>query len=144
MIMNSEIKFETTSHPDKTKDEIVISGTRKYNSRHVDNDFLPLSIYCSDSDGQIIGGLTGKTYWNYLDIEFLWVHEDYRGVDIATQVITMAEAEARKRGCSYAMLDTYEFQALDFYIKQGYECFGKLEGYCERYERYYLKKTIAE
>jgi len=107
------LQFETTSVPDRIKDETVISNTRNYNSPHVD------------------------------DIEYLWVHEDHRNKDIATHVMALAEDEARKRGCSHAMLDTYEFQALDFYIKQGYECFGKLDGYCEKYERYYLKKAIT-
>ena len=141
--MNMDFKFETTSTPDRIKDEAVILNTRKYNSSHVDDDFMPLSVYCTDSVGEIVGGLTGKTYWNYLDIEYLWVHEHHRKKDIATKVMALAEEEARIRGCSYAMLDTYEFQALEFYIKQGYECFGKLDDYCEKYERYYLKKSLV-
>ena len=28
------------------------------------------------------------------------------------------------------MLDTYEFQALGFYLKQGYEIIGELDDYC--------------
>ena len=40
------------------------------------------------------------------------------------------------------MLDTFEFQALGFYQKQGYEIFGTLEGYCKKYERYYLRKKL--
>ena len=140
---NMDFKFETTSNPDRIKDEAVILNTRKYNSSHVDDDFMPLSVYCTDSSGEIVGGLTGKTYWNYLDIEYLWVHENHRKKDIATKVMALAEEEARIRGCSHAMLDTYEFQALEFYIKQGYECFGKLDDYCKKYQRYYLKKTIA-
>jgi hypothetical protein len=35
-------------------------------------------------------------------------------------MLLMAEAEARKRGCSHAMLYTYSFQAPDFYYKFGY------------------------
>ncbi len=54
----------------------------------------------------------------------------------------LAETEAKRRGCIYSMLDTYEFQALGFYLKQGYTKFGQLEGYCEKYERYYLKKKL--
>ena len=68
---NMDFKFETTSNPDRIKDEAVILNTRKYNSSHVDDDFMPLSVYCTDSSGEIVGGLTGKTYWNYLDIEYL-------------------------------------------------------------------------
>jgi len=135
---NIKYEFETTSTPDRAKDEAIIYNTRKYNSPHVDNDFMPLSVYCTDSAGEILGGLTGKTYWNYLDIEFLWVYEDHRDKDIATKVIAMAEEEVVPMSCWIPMNS-----ALDFYIKQGYECFGKLDDYCKKYKRYYLKKVIT-
>lgn len=34
-----------------------------------------LSVYCRDTSGEVVGGLTGQTYWNYLDIGFLFVEE---------------------------------------------------------------------
>ena len=134
--------FNIPTEPDPEADEFVINQTRQYNADYVPNDFEPLSVHCRDDDNRIIGGLTGKTYWRYLDIEFLWVDKACRGNGIASRIIQMAEQQARKRNCRFAMLDTYEFQALGFYLKQGYEVFGKLEGYCDQYERYYLRKLL--
>lgn len=136
------MKFEVPDKPSIDANEKIISATRKYNARFVPDDFEPLSVYCRDDNHEIVGGLTGKTYWNYLDIEFLWVDESVRGNGLASKIINLAENEAKRRGCSFAMLDTYEFQALAFYLKQGYIKFGQLDGYCERYERYYLKKQL--
>ena len=55
----------------------------------------------------------------------------------------MAEAEAIRRGCKNAHLDTLSFQALDFYKKYGYTVFGQLDGLPPGHSRYYLRKTLA-
>jgi len=136
------MKFEIPNTVDEGADEIIIGETRKYNSKFVPDDFKPLSVHCRNDNKQVVGGLTGKTYWHYLDIEFLWVKETMRENGVAKQLIGLAEKEATRRGCKYSMLDTYEFQALGFYLKQGYEEFGQLEGYCGKYRRYYLKKRL--
>ncbi len=136
------MKFEIPTNIDLEADEKIINETRRYNAAFVPSDFAPLSVYCRGKQQDIIGGITAKTYWDYLDIQFLWVDESARGNGIATQLIELAETEAKRRGCKYSMLDTYEFQALGFYLKQGYTKFGQLEEYCGQYERYYLKKTL--
>ncbi len=134
--------FEIPNNPNEEVDDFIIAKTREYNDQFVPYDYAPLSVYCRDDDGSIVGGLTGKTYWNYLDIMFLWVEESFRKQGLAEKIINLAEKEANRRGCKYSMLDTYEFQALGFYQKQGYEQFGQLDGYCDKYERYYLRKKL--
>ena len=136
------MKFELPKSSSEEIDEFIANETRGYNSEFVTDDFASLSVYCRDNENNVIGGLTGKTYWNYLDIGFLWVHQDKRKSGIASRLLSLAEAEAKQRGCEFSMLDTYEFQALGFYKKQGYCEFGRLEGYCGKYERYYLKKVL--
>ncbi len=134
--------FEIPNNPNEEVDDYIIAKTREHNDHFVPNDYAPLSVYCRDDDGSIIGGLTGKTYWNYLDIEFLWVEESLRKQGLGEKIVNLAEKEAIRRGCKYSMLDTYEFQALGFYQKQGYEQFGQLDGFCDKYERYYLRKKL--
>lgn len=136
------MNFEIPTESNQQADDFIISQTRQYNAQFVPNAFELLSVYCRDEDNSIIGGLTGKTYWNYLDIEFLWVDENSRKSGVASQLVSLAEEDAKRRGCSFAMLDTYEFQALEFYVKQGYVQFGQLDGYCDKYERYFLRKKL--
>lgn len=136
------MNFEVTSTPDAAVDELVFNHIRAYNSKFLPSNSSSLSVYCHDNSAVLIGGLTGRTFWDYLDIGFLWVDEKNRGKGIASHIIGLAEEEAKHRGCYYSVVDTYEFQALSFYEKQGYRQFGKLEGYCNKYERYYLTKKL--
>ncbi len=50
------------------------------------------------------------------------------------------EEFARREGCLGTYLDTFEYQALPFYEKLGYEQLGVLEGYPPGYRQYHLKK----
>lgn len=52
------------------------------------------------------------------------------------------EKSAIKKGCELIHLDTFDFQAKDFYLKYGYEIFGVLEDCPEKHKRYYSKKHI--
>ncbi len=136
------VDIAITDAPDEDLDDIIRSKTRAYNSDFVPDDFEYLSVYARTDEGELVGGLTAKTYWDYLDIEFLWVDERFRNQGIATKIMRRAEEEGKERGCTRAALDTFQFQALGFYRTLGYEVFGTLDGYCGRYQRYYLTKVL--
>jgi len=136
------MRIEVTNTPRKEDEAFVIAQTRKYNSGFAENDHQSLCVFARDEVGNIIGGLTGRTYWQYLDIAFLWVDEKYRGKGCATALMKAAEAEARSRGCQRVFLDTLSFQALDFYQKLGYAEFGRLAGFGGKYDRIYLHKRL--
>lgn len=48
----------------------------------------------------------------------------------------------KEKGGKLVHLDTFDFQAKDFYLKNGYEVFGVLEDCPKGHKRYYLKKNI--
>ena len=52
--------------------------------------------------------------------------------------------EARGRGCTTAMVDTFDFQAPRFYEAEGYTIWGVLEGYPPGHQRFYLRKTLGD
>jgi len=136
------MRIEITDAPCKDDEAFVIAQTRKYNSAFTENDHKSLCVFARDEVGNIIGGLTGRTYWQYLDIAFLWVDEKYRGEGHATKLMKAAEAEARERGCERVILDTLSFQALGFYLKLGYAEFGRIPGFSGKYDRHYLHKRL--
>jgi GNAT superfamily N-acetyltransferase len=86
--------------------------------------------------------LTAKTYWEYLEIRFLWVDEGHRTNGLASKLMAKAEREAASRGCKHTYLDTLGFQAPDFYKKLGYEEFGRLSGFSGQHDRHFLRKTL--
>ncbi len=136
------MKLEVTDQPCSEDEAYVIAQTRKYNSAFAQNDHRSLCVFARDEAGNVVGGLTGRTYWQYLDIAFLWVDEKYRGEGYATRLMKAAETEARARGCERVFLDTLSFQALNFYRKLGYAEFGRLAGFSGKYDRIYLHKRL--
>lgn len=96
-----------------------------------------------EKDGEIAGGILGKMYcWNCLYIDTLWIKEEYRKYGLGSKLLKEVEKLAKEKGCYLIHLDTFDFQAKDFYIKHGYEVFGVLDGCPEGHKRYFLKKNI--
>jgi GNAT superfamily N-acetyltransferase len=134
--------IEVTDSPNEADEALIIAQTRAYNAAFVGKDFRSLCVFARGADGAITGGLTGKTYWQYLEISFLWVDESHRLSGQGSRILRAAETEARQRGCQHAHLDTYSFQALGFYQKNGYKEFGRLTGFGGQHVRHYLHKDF--
>ena len=53
-----------------------------------------------------------------------------------------AENEAKLRGARYVFVDTFDFQAPEFYLKHGYEQVFELSEYPKTGKRHYYKKEL--
>jgi GNAT superfamily N-acetyltransferase len=73
-----------------------------------------------------LGGLSGRTYLGLLFIDLVFLPGDIRGRNLGARMLAMAEAEARRRGCTAAVLYTITFQAPAFYARHGYQEFGRI------------------
>lgn len=102
-----------------------------------------LAIELRDEHGSIVGGLWGGSSYDWLFVQLLVVPESLRGLGIGRRLMTLAEEEALRRGCSAVWLDTFEFQARSFYERLGYVCFGQLENYPKGYARFFMQKQLA-
>ena len=92
----------------------------------------------------MIGGLWGRTVYDWLFVELLFVPDALRGRGVGSEVMKRAEDEALTRGCHSAWLDTFEFQARGFYERLGYICFAELRDYPAGVTRYFMKKALKE
>ena len=136
------IKFEITSDGRSHYDDFLFGMIGDYNRRFVPGDFLPLFVYCCDQDGELIGGLCGRTLGGYLEIAAFWVSELHQHHGIGTKLLQRAEQEAISRGCRSAQLDVYDFQALSFVQKHGYKQFAALDQYFGEHTRHLMVKTL--
>ncbi|WP_229954129.1 GNAT family N-acetyltransferase [Parasphingorhabdus litoris] len=92
--------------------------------------------------GDLMGGLWGQSRWNIFFVDILSVAGDLRGQGLGSQLMEMAEAEARNRQCSLMWLDTYAFQARPFYERHGFEVFAQFDGAPPIYPQYFMKKSL--
>jgi len=102
-----------------------------------------LDIYIYDAERRLRGGLVASTYWDWLEIDDLWLDEALRGRGYGRQLMRMAEAEARVRGCRRAWVRTFRFQAPGFYERLGYRVVGVLEDYPPGNALYWMRKDFV-
>lgn len=133
-----------TDQPDETLRKAVLDPLVAYNqARTGRNDHRPLVLAIEGAGGEVIGGLWGRTAYDWLFVELLFVPESLRGRGVGADLMARAESEAIARGCHSAWLDTFEFQARGFYERIGYTCFGELNDYPIGSARYFMRKVLA-
>lgn len=123
--------------------EEIHTELKKYNlSNREPSKDVPIGVFYEEETGKKKAGLIGETFGNWLCIKYLWVSEDIRGQGIGSQLLKAAELEAVERGAKYSFVDTFSFQAPDFYRKHGYEEVFKLFEYPYTGSRYYFIKGL--
>lgn len=103
-----------------------------------------VAVVARDGRGQIVGGVYGELCWDWLYIRTMWVAGKHRGQGIGSRLLAEIEAGALSTGIGRAHLETTDFQALSFYVKNGYVVFGELEGKPAGHTWYYLKKELGK
>lgn len=139
-----EYRVTLEDAPSEEDWQAVDQGLDAYNRTHTGRiDSRRIAIFVRDPAGQVIGGLTGWTWWDWLAIDNLWLSEALRGQGLGSQLVRQAEAEALARGCTRAMLTTMSFQAPEFYRKLGYTEYAVMDGFAGRHRRHYFWKPLT-
>ncbi len=121
----------------------LIDKLRTYNHSYMGKETSqPLAAIARDSEGQLIGGVSGRSIYRQLLIEVVWVAKEHRGSGLGSRLMALCEQEAIKRGCLAAQLDTLSFQAPAFYAKQGFEVVGSVSGIPGSPDRYFMCKRF--
>lgn len=103
----------------------------------------PFNLLIRDSKDNILGGLLGRYYRFSLYVQVLWISDELRGKGYGSGLLQEAEKILVQKGCKLIHLDTWNFQAPEFYKKHGFEVFGVLDGFPEGTKRYFLKKELC-
>lgn len=135
--------FQIESSPDPADVQRLWEGLNSYNREHVeDENHIRLAIFLRDEQGNLVGGLLGDTAWGWLYISALWISDRLRRQGIGQRLMAAAEAEAVRRGCRHAAVDTMDFQAPEFYKKLGYCVWGSLDDHPAGHSRIFLRKDL--
>lgn len=131
--------------PDAENVSLVKAGLSDFNRRvSAVEGSKELFIFLRDGREKIVGGLLGFTFGEWLRIQTLWIEEAVNGAGYGSRMLSEAEIEALKRGCRIADVQTFGFQAPEFYRKNGYEMFGELENAVNGESVYFFRKKLKD
>jgi GNAT superfamily N-acetyltransferase len=136
--------IERTVEPSPEELERLRRALSAFNrSKIPDKGYVPLLFTLVSGDGTFSGGLSGYVAYGWLFIDLLWIADEVRSRGYGLRLMFAAEDEAKNRGCLHAWVDTFSFQARQFYEKAGYAIFGELEDYPPGHSRYFLRKSLG-
>ncbi|SIQ61215.1 Acetyltransferase (GNAT) domain-containing protein [Rhizobium sp. RU33A] len=126
-----------TGAVDAILDEAAKEQGRPFEGRKV-------QLRAVDADGKMVGGLTGAHLQRWFFVKLLAVSPEARGGGIGAQLLARAEAMAREDGLVGIYLDTFEFQAPRFYLREGYREIGRLPKIGDAPQRIWFAKEFND
>ncbi|MDN7243108.1 GNAT family N-acetyltransferase [Planococcus sp. N028] len=103
-----------------------------------------VSFIARNDNGEIIGGVTGTSFWRQMHVDFLWVDPAERGQGIAEQLMHQLEDYSRSLACRLMIVETFSFQAPNFYKKLGFVEFGVIEDHPAGHSFHYFEKRLIK
>ena len=99
----------------------VDAGLDEHNAASASlEDVRPLHVIATDEHGKVCGGAIGRTWGQCCELLQLWVAAAHRSQKVGTRLMDAYEREAAARGCRLVYLDSFSFQAPEFYVQRGY------------------------
>ena len=139
------LRFMLTDTADPQAEEAAGAALYDFNVEQTGiADRRPIAAVATDLDtGLVIGGLWGRTELGLLFLEMLFLPSALRGQAAGGRLLAMVEDEAVRRGCKRAVVETSTFQAPGFYLRHGYEEFGRVPFEADGHARVFLRKGLG-
>lgn len=125
--------------PAAGKEKFIRDQLHQFNINEIGKD-EQYAVFAYNND--IVGGILVNTERSSIFIDILWVDETLRGQGIGSKLLIAAEKEGINRDIPYSTTDTFDFQAVDFYIKNGYSEIGRIVAYIERHDKVFFRKKL--
>ncbi len=141
--MDEQYQIIFVEKPEEAVWGIIGQGINYYNREQAGDDQAQRICFALQGpDQEILGGIVAALYWDWLYIDLMWIQEEFRSRGYGSRLLKLVEEEARRRGARNAYLDTFSFQAPEFYKRQGYSIFGELHNFPAGHHRYFLTKQL--
>ena len=127
------------------RDDVLLLEERLYAynvERTGISDGRVLALFARDDSNVVVGGLYGWTWGHACEIRSLWVDGRWRRQGLGSQLLKMAEYEARVRGARQILLSTHSFQAPAFYRRFGFEVVAGVSDYPIGHDHLLLRKIL--
>jgi GNAT superfamily N-acetyltransferase len=135
--------YESTAEESELLDSKLVDFNRENVPFQQSEDWINVSYVLKDNTGQVIAGINATLYcWNIMYVDILYVDYSQRGKGYGKLLLDKAESKAKSLGGYMSHLDTFDWQAKEFYEHLGYVVFGILENCPRGHNRYYMKKEF--
>ncbi|KTC25944.1 GCN5 family acetyltransferase [Pseudomonas marginalis ICMP 9505] len=94
-------------------------------------------------NGMLLGGVTGRTEFQRLFVNYLWIDTLWRGQGLAAEALRRLEAAAMDRGCVDALIETLDDDIAQWYERCGYRLIAHLPEYCGPWSRHTFLKSLV-
>mgnify|MGYP005780879749 FL=1 len=122
--------------------ETVHSMIRQHNAKFM-TEFQDYS-YHIEEEGELVAGIVAEAVFDTVEVEFLCVKENCRGKGYGRALLQYVEEQAENDGRKRILLNTYSFQAPEFYRFLGYEELLCVDPCFKEYKQYYFCKELNE
>lgn len=102
----------------------------------------PFSIFIKDQEENILGGVSGTSFYGSFYVDSLWVNKTLRHRGWGTKLMRAAEAIGKEHEAQFVTLNTMDWEALPFYQKLGYSVEFTREGYSKDSKMFMLRKNL--
>ena len=101
--------------PSQADNAVVREGIIASNENIIGERDKAFSIFLKNNSGKVFGGIQAFIDTESVYIDVLWVEESLQKQGHGTKLLDAAEREAIKNGCAFTSVDTWDFQAEEFY-----------------------------
>ena len=92
-------------------------------------------------DGELVGGAVGRRWGEYCELLYLWVKPEARRSGLGSELLEAFETRASAHGCRIFILDTFSFQAPEFYKRHNYRVLHEMHGFPHGNTKYTMRKV---
>ncbi len=138
----SDMKIIIDHTPEPTENAVLSDGVFAAYADLVGERDRSFSVFLKNNSGKILGGLQAFFDTESIYIKSLWVDDAYRHQGHGKQLLRVAEQEGIQQGCRLSTVDTWDFQAEGFYVKNGYVRMGEIKNYWKGYSMIFLRKVL--
>jgi len=137
------LRLDVTLAPAAADLRAIEDGIDTFNARHIGHD-QSVAVFLRDGEGRVRGGAVGWVLSTDFLLSLLHVDADLRGQGHGSAILRDVERHAVAHGCRRLTLDTYDFQAPDFYRRHGYVQIGRIDDFVHGHGRTWFRKTLVE
>ncbi len=136
------IAFQTIEDPTSADMQAMMNVLIDFNEKITGSKRKALFIG-AHINTNCVGGIHAR--WRGADayIDHLAVVENHRSQGAGRSLINSVEAELKRRGCKQIFVNTYAFQAPEFYKRLGYELVSRIREYMCGHDQFTFRKFLS-